>query len=288
MPKISKKEYAKQQREEQRKLLEDAVSKLMTSEGWQEYLNTRAKFYRYSFFNTILINLQRPDATKVGGAKNLWMKEFGRRIKAEEWRKPIKILAPVIIYEKDKDGKFVLDGEGKKQIRMVWYRTVKVYDVTQTEGDPLPEMPLEPIDGMSHEEYLYRARQFAEGEGITVKPGYMTGEGQDAYGHYSALDNTLHINDTVAINAQVRAMIQGLAKGLASKMEGFFDYTVPEREVIVESAAYLACRSVGLDTAGLSIPFIASFLEDGDTVKLMKAFASKVDELASTIEEGIS
>jgi hypothetical protein len=280
MAKLSKQEYAKQKKEEQRKLLADAVEKLLTSEGWQQYLDTRARFHKYSFFNTILINLQKPEATQVGGAKSLWNQKFNRMIKKGE--KAIKILAPVMVYEKGEGGKPLTDEKGKKIISFIWYRTVPVFDVSQTEGDPIPEMPLEPITGNSHEEFLYRTEQFVQGLGADVRFEVGDTEIKNTGGALTA-----HINAAQPINAQVRELICSAAEIAGPDMFGALEDepTDAEKRVITESAAYLVCRTIGLDTAGMTVPFIADV--DGDPVKVMKEFAGHVDELAATVEEAI-
>jgi hypothetical protein len=278
-----KKAYADAKRAEQREMLAQAVEQLCTSDGWQQYLQTRARFHNYSFYNTILIALQCPEATQVAGAAK-WRKEFNRLI--TEGQRAIKILAPQFVYVKDEAGKPKLV-DGKKVIDYVWYKTVPVFDVSQTEGDPVPSVPLEPITGNSHEEYLYRAEQFAKGLGYTVSFAAME---QSKGGYCNPVEKIIVVNASREVNGQVRTLIHEIAHALGVD---YTDYSRKESEVIVESAAYLTCLSVGLDTTGMSVPYIARWSTDNDddpkaAMKLLKDFAGKIDEVAKTIEEGIS
>lgn len=288
-PRVSKEEWKAQKREEQREMLAQAVEQLTTSDGWLRYLETRAKFHNYSFNNTILIALQKPEATQVAGAKK-WANEFNRLITKGE--KAIKILAPSPVYQKDEAGKPVLDDQGKKVLKFMWYRTVPVFDISQTEGDPVPEMPMEPLTGESHEEYLYRAEQFAKGIGVTVRYETWVGKsmgGEERRGYYTPKSKEIVVNDGLAINSQVRTMIHELCHAYGDV--DYTNYSRNEAEVIVESAAYMICQSVGLDTTGMSVPYIASWAQEEnekDRVKALRDFAAKIDELAEAITEGIS
>jgi hypothetical protein len=282
-----KKAYADSKREEQRAMLAQAVEALCSSDGWKRYLNTRAKFWNYSFSNTILIALQKPEATQVAGAGK-WNKDFDRRVKAEEFRtNSIKILAPMFIYAKDDSGKLIRDDDGNKVIDRVWYKTVEVYDISQTEGEPVPSIPLEPITGESHEEYLYRAEQYATGElGYTVDYEALP---QERGGFCDLGAKRIVVNASRAVNGQVRTIIHEIAHALGID---YTDYTREEAEVIVESAAYLTCLNVGLDTGGMTVPYIAQWGSKGDdpqgALKTLKNFAKVIDELTFKITEAIS
>src|SRR4051794_24649080 len=123
-----KKAYADAKREEQRELLAQAIENLSSQQGWENYLSTRAKFWDYSFSNTILIALQNPEATKVMGAGarkgNTGWKSVNRRVLEDQFRKQaIKIFAPQFIYAKDANGKIIKDDEGKSVIDRIWYKT---------------------------------------------------------------------------------------------------------------------------------------------------------------------
>src|SRR4051812_1244202 len=168
-----KKAYAASKRAEQQEMLTQAVDAMTSEEGWLRYLNTRAKFHKYSFNNLILVALQKPDAIQVAGATT-WRKEFNRTIIKGE--KGIVILAPMIVYAKDKTGAIVKREDGSKVIDRVWFKSVYVFDVSQTEGEAMPEAPeLQSITGESHEEYIYRAEALWQYMGYTVDYDHFVG-----------------------------------------------------------------------------------------------------------------
>jgi hypothetical protein len=282
--KAQKEQYKQEKQREQAELLARAVDNLMSSEGFRKYLDSRARFHKYSFFNTILIAMQRPDATMVtgkGGKKGTsgW-KALGRAVKEDE--KPIKILAPNFVYERDAKTGDVIKQNGKPVIRFVWYKVVDVYDYAQTEGDPLPEPPAEyGIEGDSAEEYLYRLVRFAGDTGLKVD-FRATGD--------AALDGyTILLNGKRPINAQVYDLTSILAEQAEADLS---DYGREERAAIREAATYLACRQMGLDTSGVAVPVLAKLSglqaeKDKERVNLMREFATKVDDIANTITEGV-
>lgn len=279
-----KKEYAQQKREEQRQMLEQAITKLCSSEGWQQYLDARSRFHKYSFSNVILIALQRPEATLVAGAGK-WRKEFDRLIR--EGEKAIKILAPQIIYAKDESGKIVMK-DGKKVIDRVWYKTVPVFDVSQTEGEPIPGPTLEPITGHTHEEYLLRCEQYAKGLGYNVEYCNMP-EGMES--ERTADTSLITINYDLELNGRVRALARELAHLAVWNDPDHAEYTRAQLEVIMESVAYLTTANIGLDTAGMSVPYIATWGQEDDSkgaLETLKDFATKIDSVTETLVEAIS
>lgn len=281
-PRVSKEEYAKQQREMQRTLLAEAVERLTTSEGWVRYLETRAKFHRYSFNNTILIALQRPDATQVAGGKS-WVKKFDRKVTPEGYDKPIIILAPCMVDQKDPEGNVIMGENGKPKTRVAFYRSVKVYDISDTEGPELPTIELEPITGSTHLEYLYRCEQMATAMGYTVSYEDTGEKG----GYCNIPEKKIAINIESEVNARVRTLVHELAHAHGIDYK---EYSRPQAEVIVESAAYMVCQSIGLDTSGMSVPYIASWDAEDEKEKLrtLREFADTIDTLANKIEDAIS
>ena len=129
--------------------LEQGVKEIFTSEMYMEYLKTMSQFHSYSFNNTLLIHLQKPDATLVAGYQ-AWQKKFHRQVKRGE--KGIQIIAPAPIREKEEVEKIdpatlepVLKPDGTPEMEEVEYtiprfRITTVFDVSQTDGEPLPEL----------------------------------------------------------------------------------------------------------------------------------------------------
>lgn len=145
-----------QQMYEITKQLEEGVKALFTSERYTEYLKTMSKFYNYSFNNTVLIALQRPEATLVAGY-SAWQKNFHRQVKKGE--KGIQIIAPSQRKEKELVEKFdletnepILGPDGQPETEVVEhvvsdFRVVRVFDISQTYGEPLPELAIPDLTG---------------------------------------------------------------------------------------------------------------------------------------------
>jgi hypothetical protein len=252
-------------REAAREQLERAVEALARSDGWQAWVRTRAAFRRYSLHNTILIAMQRSDATRVAGYR-AWQK-LGRQVRKGE--KGIAILAPMTYKEKDSDG------EETGGVR-TFFRVVHVFDISQTIGEPLPEPPREPITGDSHAGLLAKLEGYAGGIGyeIAYEP-----TGSAALGYCDDAARRIVVAPDPAANARVRTLIHELAHALGV---GYDEYGRQAAEVIVESAATIACASAGLDTSGEAVPYIAGW-GDGKADTL-REYAAKVDELAGKLE----
>ena len=129
--------------------IENGIKELFESDKYRQYLSTMSRFHRYSVNNTMLIYMQRPDATHVAGF-NKWRDQFGRNVMKGE--KGIKIIAPTPYKKKIEEVKLdpdtkapMLDADGKvmveeKEVKIPMYKVVSVFDVSQTEGKPLPQL----------------------------------------------------------------------------------------------------------------------------------------------------
>jgi antirestriction protein ArdC len=216
--------------------------------------------------NTMLIALQRPDATQVAGFK-AWQ-ALGRQVRKGE--RSIRIMAPMSVKERDESGEET--GE-----RVVFFRAVPVFDIAQTDGEPLPEPPSEPITGDSHERYIASLEDHARSLGFTVEREPLSHAG----GYCDARARRIVVSGHVAApNARVRVLVHELAHAHGV---GYADYGREDAEVIVETAAVIVCGALGLDTSGESIPYIAGWGEANDLEAIGK-HAATVDEIASAIE----
>jgi hypothetical protein len=278
-----KKEYAAAKQEEQRTMLADAVQRLCTSEGWLRYLEATAKFPGRSFNNRMLIAFQDPEATLVEGGKT-WPKKWDRKVQPEGYEHPIMILAPIMGDVKDKDGNVIKGLDGKPKQRVIFYKSVKIYDVRWTEGKPIPARPEpQPVTGDSHEEYILRASQYIEGMGANV-----TDTAVEYFTEDEALTFPISAN---AVNGQVRELVRAAARiGAVTPMaEAELSLSAAQQEVIIESAAYMVCQNIALDTTGMTVPYIASWDEDPKKAQsIMRDFAAIIDEVATAVTEAIS
>jgi antirestriction protein ArdC len=257
-------QYRQEKRSEQREQVERAVRELLTGDGWRRWAETRATFHDYSMGNCMLIAMQRPDATQVAGFKS-WQ-TLGRQVRKGE--RSIRIMAPMVVKDRQAE-----DDDATR----VLFRAVPVFDIGQTDGEPLPEPPCEPITGDSHERYLEPLKDLARSMGIAV---YEYEPTSAAHGFYDEKGKRIVISTDLAPNGKVRTLIHELAHahGVTYK-----DYSRGEAEVIVETAATIVCGSLGLDTSGESIPYIAGWGESGDLDAIRK-HAETVDTIARSIE----
>jgi hypothetical protein len=155
---------------------------------------------------------------------------------------------------------------------------VPVFDIGQTDGDALPEPPCEPLTGDSHASLLPRLERFAETIGWTVE----TGDTGDADGYAAPQQHRIRLSDRLTEpNRRVRALVHELVHALGV---GYRDYGRETAEVLTETAAFVACRSLGLDTSGMSVPYVAGWGESGD-LDAIKTYADLVDQIARQIED---
>jgi antirestriction protein ArdC len=259
-------QYREGKRAEQRAAMERSVRALLSSEGWQAWAQMRATFHRYSWGNCALIAMQRPDATQVAGFK-AWQ-QLGRQVRKGE--RSIKIMAPMSVKRED--------AETGEEERVVFFRAVPVFDLSQTDGPPLPEPPREPITGSSHEHYIGQLEEHARSLGFTVEREPL----EHAGGYCDAKRRRIVVSSNVeAPNARVRILVHELAHAHGV---GYADYGREDAEVVVETAAFVVCGALGLDTSGESVPYVAGWAEDGD-LDAIRRHAETVDRIAGELEQ---
>jgi antirestriction protein ArdC len=264
-------------REKSRQQLEQAVLALKSSDGWKQWLRTRSKFRRYSFNNQILIAIQKPDATQVAGYKT-WQ-SLGRQVSKGE--KAIWITAPRSFHAKEEDPK-----TGEETTRSgTYFVGVKVWDISQTQGDPLPEPLYQPLTGDSHAHYLPQLAAFAEEIGFSFSEEDLADRGADGY--CNPVAKKIVVGSHLAPNAKVATAVHEIAHALGV---GYKEFGRHDAEVIVESASYAVWQSLGLDTSSASVAYVASWDKGGaaaDEVKALREFAGKIDSLAKRIEDAL-
>ena len=257
--------YRDGRRAEQRVLVEQACRELLSSEGWRRFAETRAAFHRYSFGNCMLIAMQRPDAVQVAGFK-AWQ-SLGRQVRKGE--RAIRILAPMTM--KERDTRDVETGES-----FTIFRAVPVFDIAQTDGEPLPQPPREPITGDSHAHCVPTLEAFAGSIGYTVGSEVL----EHAGGYCDQRARRIVISSAItSANGRVRVLVHELAHALGV---GYKEYGREVAEVIVETATVVVCGALGLDTSGESIPYIAGWGEQD--LDAIRRHAENVDQIARTLE----
>lgn len=264
-------EYRQTKHAEARDAIERATRALLTSEGWRRWAETRATFHDYSANNCMLIAMQCPEATRVAGFKT-W-KQLGRHVRKGEHG--IRISAPMTAKQRDEDGQ-----ETDETITL--FHTVSVFDISQTDGEPLPEPPCEPVTGDSHASYIAKLERFARSIGYRVE--YRPLEHCDGFCKASERLICISTNATSA-NGRVHLLIHELAHAVG--VPTYKEHGRADAEVIVETAAVIVCGSIGLDTSGESIPYVAGWGEKND-VQAIRRYAETVDTIARTLENAVA
>lgn len=217
-------------------ILENAIAAVQDSAAFQNWLRFRSTFHKYSLWNTLMIAMQCPDATYVAGYGD-WQKKHKRQVMKGE--KSIVILAPVMKRFTVEDAQ---TGDEKVVRRPTGYRGARVFDVSQTEGEALPASPvLAALTGDSHAHLLPILTTHAESLGYAVEFGPIPGQTQ---GFCNYTKKLIAVDDSHAPNAQVRILVHELIHAHGASTQGFGRQLA---ETITDSAAFVACRSLGLD-----------------------------------------
>lgn len=246
--------------------LENAVAAIQDSESFRRWLDVSARFHSYSLGNQLLIAMQRPDATRVAGF-NAWRK-LGRQVRKGE--KGIAILVPhVRRFESE---------EGEEQRRVTSFGTGHVFDISQTEGEPLPELVVPTLEGDAGGELWDGLLAFAEQEGVSVSIRGPAELPADVMGYYAPSTKEI----VVAAHSQ-RQKTKTLAHELGHHIARVDDRA--ENECIAEGIAYVVCAHFGLDTGERSFPYVASWAQD--TPKL-KGVLSVIQDASARLISAVS
>lgn len=264
--------YRSQQRETQSALIEDAVQELLDSDGWQRWVAFRSRLHRYSFSNSILISLQCPDATIVQSFKK-W-REAGRHITSGPGS-AIRILAP--LFRKPTADEIKKGADPERKI-LIAFKLVPVFDVSQTDGEPVPVVEPEPITGDSHAEYIEKLEALAVELEYSVSREDLSSTG--AGGYCDSKNKRIVLHAGTPANDQVHTLIHEIAHALGV---GYEQYGRRDAEVIVETATHIVCSGIGLESQGFAAPYIASWGE-ANRAEAIRKFAETVDEVARKIE----
>ena len=295
-------EYKRKQAEEMQdifKRIDRGVEEVFNSDKYKEYLKFVSKFTDYSARNTMLINLQRPDATLVG-SYGLW-KRLGRSvIKGENG---IMIMSPVPHktgqyreierQAEDEWGNKLYNDDGTEKMETVEkaivemaFRKQYVFDLSQTDGKPIPD-PVQELSGEIDEEKLnviFKAVKKATG----IAPEYRSIAG-GAKGYYSPSSNSIIIKSGMSGEQVLKTVVHESAHCLLHDPDKKI-VTVKsprnEKEVQAESIAFIVCEKLGVDTSEYSFPYIASWSE-GKQLDQLNKFLDEIQKASQTIFESI-
>lgn len=276
--------------------LEQGVKDIFTSEMYTKYLLTMSKFHNYSFNNTLLIAMQRPDATLVAGY-NAWKNKFNRYVKKGE--KGIQIIAPAPVKEReerekiDKDtGLTVLNESGEPEIEVVErviprFRVTTVFDYAQTDGEPLPTLEVNELTARV-KDYTLLKEAIEQVSPVPIRFGEIEG---NAKGYYSHKDKEICVRADMGESQTIKTMIHEVAHAMLHDSDQMKQRGEEKdqltKETEAESIAFTVCSALGIDTSDYSFPYVASWasgkelkeLKDSmDTIRLTAAdFLEKLE-----------
>ena len=274
--------------------LEQGIKELFESERFKEYLRTMSKFYNYSFNNTLLIAMQKPEATYVAGYTS-WQRNFDRQVMKGE--KGIKILAPAPYKAQEEREKIdpltqkpVIGTDGKAVTETVEvlrpaFKVVSVFDVSQTDGKELPDIIVDELKGtVENYEAFFDALKQESPVPISFEdiPG-------GAKGFFSPVESRIAIQEGMSEIQTVKTAIHEIAH---AKLHAFKpdEKAAPEdkkdrhtKEVEAESVAYTVCQRYGIETSDYSFGYIAGWSSGKET----KELKSSLDTIRKTAAEMI-
>jgi antirestriction protein ArdC len=249
------------------------ISRLTNSAEWKSWLDVQRRFHRYSFGNTLLIALQRPDATQVAGFR-AWL-GMGRHVRKGE--KGIAIIAPVVsrlrVKDEETGTESVITGSPKA------FRLAYVFDVSQTDGAALPEVPLSKLQGEDPDGLYTKLRGVANSIGFTVDEECLDG-GTNGY-----CDSTQHYI-RIEVRSEPRQQLKTLAHELAHAIlhESRDGLTRERAELEAESVAYMVCADLGVDSGDYTFGYVATWAGGGDeAITALKASAQRIQRAAAQI-----
>jgi antirestriction protein ArdC len=249
------------------RLLADSVSQLMNSEVYKAALSFRNKFHAYSFRNVFLIYSQCPTATYVAGYAK-WL-ELGRHVRKGETG--ISILAPMTRKAKDEDEKIILG-----------FKTATVFNVDQTDGDSLPELPtpqLLELDSDTIQKTIRRLEHYAHSQNITV---IKTSFSNTALGSFHYRTKTIKLRDDLPPLQELKTAIHELAHALMHTKDDNKPRHVKELEA--ESCSFLVCDALSLDSSSYSFPYLSCWADDPSEILPAAERACRVaDEILKAI-----
>lgn len=278
--------------------LEAGIQELFSSDQYRDWLTTMSRFHNYSLNNTILIAMQKPEATLVAGY-TAWQRNFGRQVSRNE--KAIKILAPAPYKKKQErekidpvTGEILMNPDGSMQkevqeILMPAFKVVNVFDVSQTEGRDLPSIGVDELTGeVAQFDLFYKALEKSTPVPISYE-NIVSG----AKGYFSPAENRIALKSDMSQVQTVKTLIHEMAHQRLHAIDPRKPdpeqprLTRNAKEVEAESVAFTICEHFGIDTSDYSFAYIAGWSQGQDTPEL-KASLDRIRKTASAMITEIS
>lgn len=278
--------------------IETGIKELFESDKYRQYLSTMSRFHRYSVNNTMLIYMQKPDATLIAGF-NKWHDQFGRNVMKGE--KGIKIIALTPYKKKieevklDPDTKVpMLDADGKvvteeKEVKIPMYKVVSVFDVSQTDGKPLPQLASDLSGNVQQYEIFMEALRRSSPVPMEIRPIE-----RDTDGYFNSTSQSITIREGMSEVQTVCAAVHEIAHAKLHNYEKEREAVVAgdetaepvkpkdrhTEEVEAESVSYAVCQYFGIETAENSFGYIATWSQ-GRELKELRASLETINKTAS-------
>ncbi len=278
--------------------LEQGIKDLFESEKYMNYLKVMSRFHNYSFNNSLLIAIQKPDATYVAGYTS-WEKNFDRHV--QKGQKGIRILAPSPYkIKKDVDKidpntqqpVFGRDGKPLRErveVIIPAYKVINVFDISQTEGRELPEIASDLQNDV--EEYSRFMEALKEVSPVPIEERPIEGS---SHGYYHLEDKKIVIKEGMSQQQTLKTCIHEIAHAiLHDKDTGKEKDNLPDRrtkEVEAESVAYTICQHFGIDSSDYSFGYVAGWSSGKDLEELktsMNTIRSTASEIINSVEKSL-
>lgn len=272
--------------------LQKGIEDLFESDNYKNYLKTMSRFTSYSLNNTLLIAMQKPDATIVA-SYGTW-KHFNRQV--TKGSKAIKIIAPCPYKKKvetevtDANGKSILGKDGKpiteeSEKVLMGFKVANVFDISSTEGEPLPEIAHR-LDGSvdNYNDFMLALEQFSP---VPIEFKAIDGS---ANGYYHLIDKNIVVDADMSQMMHCKTAIHEITHALLhDKDNGLEKDALPDKqtkEVQAESVAFTVCQYYGIDTSDYSFGYVLGW-SSGKYLKELKSSLETIRQTAQTIINGI-
>lgn len=264
-------------------LLAEGIKKLTSGEEWAKYLRMQSAFHQYSFANTMLILAQCPDATRVAGFKT-WLK-LNRAVKKGE--KAIWILAPRFYKPKASETEPTTttdDNQDDENEGRVYFRPVPVFDLSQTEGEPLPS-PIQRLQG-DDGGLFERTKAWAEAWGCPVTVEDFEGR---ANGYYEPDRHAITVRAGMPLAQQLKTLVHELAHAHLHRDIEVYRAHRGDCELEAESTAFVVLNHYGIDAGAYSFGYVVGWAGgDESAIKSLKSSAQRIQQTAKAIIDGIA
>lgn len=264
--------------------LEAGITELFESGRFTKYLHTMSKFHHYSFGNVLLILLQCPGASQVAGYHD-WQKNFGRHVKKGETG--ITILAPCPYRRREEVEETGPDGTSVKSeqwVKKMSFRTVTVFDVSQTEGRELPTVVSDLLGDVDQYERITAALR-----GLSPVPIEFEDFPQEAKGYFSNAEGRIVVRPGMSQAQTLKTMIHEVAHAKLHAHSAVLDSCKRDRhtcEVEAESVAYVVCQHFGVDTSEYTFGYVAGWSR-GKELPELRASLDRIRSTAAELIDGM-